>query len=74
MVNTIYRCTYCNTTIKKPSTPIGLCGCGKPFYTHYEWEGVLRNVLIDKKNKTLWRYKSVLPEKCLKEKISLGEG
>ena len=74
MVNTIYRCTYCNTTIKKPSTPIGLCGCGKPFYTHYEWEGVLRNVLIDKKNETLWRYKSVLPEKCLKEKISLGEG
>ena len=74
MVNTIYRCTYCNTTIKKPSTPIGLCGCGKPFYTHYEWEGVSRNVLIDKNNETLWRYKSVLPEKCLKEKISLGEG
>ena len=69
-----YQCTYCNKIIKKPPTPVWLCECGKPLYTHYEWEGILRNLLIDEKNESLWRYASVLPKKCLKEKISLGEG
>jgi len=69
-----YQCTYCNKIIKKPPTPVWLCECGKPLYTHYEWEGILRNLLVDEKNESLWRYASVLPKKCLKEKISLGEG
>ena len=51
-----------------------LCECGKPLYTNYKWEGKKREILIEDKNKSFWRYSSVLPERCLKQNISLGEG
>ena len=74
MANIVYHCTYCKKIIKKPPTPVWLCECGKPLYARYKWEGNSQEKLIDEKNDTLWRYTSVLPEKCINEKISLGEG
>ena len=49
MVNIVYQCTCCNKIINKPPTPVWLCECGKPLYVHYEWEGIIRDILIDEK-------------------------
>ena len=72
MVNIVYQCTCCNKIINKPPTPVWLCECGKPLYVHYEWEGIIRDILIDEKIESLWRYVSVLPEECLNENISFS--
>ena len=74
MANIVYQCSNCKRTIQKPPTPVWLCDCGRPLYAVYEWEGIIRDLLIDKKNNTIWRYASVLPEKCINNNISLGEG
>ena len=74
MANIVYQCSNCKRTIQKPPTPVWLCECGKPLYARYKWEGNSRDLLIDKKNESLWRYVSVLPKECLNENISLGEG
>ena len=74
MVNIVYQCTCCNKIINNPPTPVWLCECGKPLYVHYEWEGIIRDILIDEKIESLWRYVSVLAKECLIEYISIGEG
>ena len=74
MINIIFQCSNCKITIQKPPTPVWLCDCGKPLYAVYEWEGIIRDILIEDKNESLWRYVSVLPKECLNENISLGEG
>ena len=74
MANIVYQCSNCKRTIQKPPTPVWLCDCGKPLYAVYEWEGIIRDILIEDKNESLWRYVSVLPKECLNENISLGEG
>ena len=69
-----YQCTYCYKIIHKPLEPIWLCECGKPLSVHYDWEGISRDIEVDSKDESLWRYASILPSKSTKEKISLGEG
>ena len=53
---------------------MSLCRCGKPLSVHYEWEGFSRDIQIDSRTESIWRYSSVLPSNNVKEQISLGEG
>ena len=69
-----YQCTHCHKIIHKPLAPVSLCRCGKPLSVHYEWEGFSRDIQIDSRNESIWRYSSVLPSNNVKEQISLGEG
>ena len=69
-----YQCTHCHKIIHKPLAPVSLCRCGKPLSVHYEWEGFSRDIQIDSRTESIWRYSSVLPSNNVKEQISLGEG
>lgn len=51
---------------------MGVCECGRPLTVEYSWEHKPRPRDVDYNRKSLWRYKSVLPD--FKKEITLGEG
>ena len=67
-----FICSDCKKELEELSRPLGLCECGKPLEVHYLWENQARSIDINDNEKTLWRYKTVLPE--VNNFISLGEG
>ena len=67
-----FVCSYSKKIYNNIKKPITFSDIGKPLEVRYNWEGVKKDIDVDESQKTLWRYRSVLPK--VNNIISLGEG
>ena len=67
-----FVCSYSKKIYNNIKKPITFSNIGKPLEVRYNWEGVKKDIDVDESQKTLWRYRSVLPK--VNNIISLGEG
>ena len=57
-----FVCSYSKKIYNNVKKPITFSDIGKPLEVRYNWEGVKKDIDVDESQKTLWRYKSVLPK------------
>ena len=74
MPNINYQCTWCGDESIASGVQT-LCHCGKPLEVIFDWgNNPPKKSDINLENKTLWKYKDVLPPIDNDQIISLGEG
>jgi threonine synthase len=69
-------CTKCDATYEK-GVRLNLCRCGAPLFARYDLKAAARDMRpghLELREKTLWRYKEVLPVENAEHKTCLGEG
>jgi len=70
-------CTACGRH-HEASVPQNVCtACGKPLFAHYDLAAAARTLTkesLASREKSLWRYREVLPVKSESDIVSLGEG
>jgi threonine synthase len=69
-------CTKCDKTYEKGKV-WNLCVCGAPLFARYDLKAAAINMRpghLELREKTLWRYKEVLPVENPDHKLCLGEG
>ena len=69
-------CTKCDQTYEKGEV-WNLCVCGAPLFARYDLKAAAINMRpghLELREKTLWRYKEVLPVENPDHKLCLGEG
>ena len=76
MTFTHLACTKCDATYEKGKV-FNLCVCGAPLFARYDLKAAatdMRPGHLELREKTLWRYKEVLPVENPDHKLCLGEG
>ncbi len=77
MALTTLRCTYCGLHYDWQALQ-NLCpACQKPLFAEYDLAAIGRSFTREKlagREKSLWRYREVLPLPAEAEPVSLGEG
>ncbi|OGC78083.1 MAG: threonine synthase [candidate division Zixibacteria bacterium RBG_16_50_21] len=70
------ECVSCSGQYR-PNQPHNLCACGSPLFARYELQEVSKTLSPEKlarRDRTLWRYRELLPVESEVNVISLGEG
>ena len=76
MTFTHLACTKCDATYEKGRV-WNLCVCGAPLFARYDLAAAARDMRpghLALREKSLWRYKEVLPVENPEHRLSLGEG
>jgi len=76
MTFTHLACTKCDATYEK-GRRLNLCTCGAPLFARYDLAAAARDMRpghLELREKTLWRYKEVLPVENPEHRLTLGEG
>lgn len=69
-------CTRCNKKYEKGRV-LNLCECGAPLFARYDLAAAAREMRpghLELREKSLWRYKEVLPVERDEDRLNLGEG
>lgn len=76
MTFTHLACTKCDKTFEKGRV-WNLCACGAPLFARYDLKAAAREMRpghLALREKTLWRYREVLPVEREEDRLNLGEG
>ncbi|MEO8362138.1 MAG: threonine synthase [Vicinamibacteria bacterium] len=76
MAFTHLTCTKCDKTYEKGQR-LTVCTCGAPLFARYDLTAAaleMRPGHLEQREKTLWRYREVLPVENPEHRLSLGEG
>ncbi len=77
MILTNLRCTYCGFRYDWQQLHNVCIACGKPLFAEYDLAAIRQTFTREKlagREKSLWRYREVLPLPAEVEPVSLGEG
>ena len=76
MTFTHLACSKCDATYPKGKI-LNLCVCGAPLLARYDLQAAAKDMRpghLELREKTLWRYKEVLPDENPEHRLCLGEG